>query len=498
MRVRTSLCLLAAASLALAACGRDPDEFAGYEAVPPGARVQSTAPTASTTPGSAPGDQDGTAPAGGASGPGEAAGLDEGGFGDLGVVCSPGDGDPAPLPDEPGLDGTTIRVGTLADPGFAGRPGLNQEMHDAAEAVVEWCNEHGGVRGYRLEVDLLDSKLTEHQPRIVEACDQDWFLVGGGSVFDGDGQAARLACGLPDIAAFVVTPDAAEADLVVQPVPNPVYSLNVGAHRYLTEAYPDAIRRAGVMTGAIPTTRIVAARHREAGEALGWRFVAEQEYNPLGESNWKPFVQKMIDDGVEGLVYSGEPQNLAAIQAAMRDLDYEPAFILTDANHYDPTYIETGGDAIVNTFVYNYFWPLERAGENPATRDYLALLDEHGGKVALLGEQGLSAWLLFLTSTAACVDAGDVTRDCVYATAREVEGWTGGGLHAPTDPGTNEPSQCFLLYEASAEGFAVVDIGANEGIYHCDPQNRMALRGDYGTGARCPSGKEDPLPSECA
>ena len=96
-------------------------------------------------------------------------------------------------------------MGTVADPGFAGRPGLDQELHDAATVFTKWCNDAGGIAGRKIKVDLLDAKLTEYRQRILEACGQDFSLVGGGAVFDDAGQKDRLDCLLPDIAGYVVS-----------------------------------------------------------------------------------------------------------------------------------------------------------------------------------------------------------------------------------------------------------------------------------------------------
>jgi ABC-type branched-subunit amino acid transport system substrate-binding protein len=54
-----------------------------------------------------------------------------------------------------------IRVGTIADVGFVGRPGLHREFFDVADAFAAWCNAAGGIDGRRLRVDRLDAKVVE-------------------------------------------------------------------------------------------------------------------------------------------------------------------------------------------------------------------------------------------------------------------------------------------------------------------------------------------------
>src|SRR5699024_8201170 len=83
-----------------------------------------------------------------------------GDFGDLEGVCGPGDASGAT---DQGVTDEAVQVGTIADPGFDGRPGLNQEIFDAAEVFVQWCNEAGGINGRRIEVELRDAKLSEYK-----------------------------------------------------------------------------------------------------------------------------------------------------------------------------------------------------------------------------------------------------------------------------------------------------------------------------------------------
>ena len=96
------------------------------------------------------------------------AGSGAGDFGDLTGVCGPneGGGEVADAgPDETqGITADEITVGTVSDPGFEGRPGLNQEIFDAGEAFVEWCNAAGGINGKQLELNLRDAAITEYQP----------------------------------------------------------------------------------------------------------------------------------------------------------------------------------------------------------------------------------------------------------------------------------------------------------------------------------------------
>lgn len=405
-----------------------------------------------------------------------------GDFGDLRDVCGPGDASGAT---DQGVADSEIRVATIADPGFPGRPGLNQEIFDTAQTFVKWCNDAGGILGRKLRVDLRDAAIFDYLQRVLESCDADFALVGGGGVLDEAGAQQRVDCGLPQIAGFAVSTRAAEADLQVQPVPNPAYELAVGQYRAIEEMHPDAVEKVGLIAGNVPSILTVKNRYKEGMEELGWKIVYEGTYNATGEANWKPFVEAMRSKGVRVFEFVGEPEYLAALQKAMHDAGWYPEVTILEANFYDRRYIQDGGDNIRDTYLRLAFWPLEEANDNPATQQYLDLLEQYkpGAQPALLGMQGWSAWLLFARVAREC--GSNLTRECLMDKAESVHEWTGGGLHGPTDPAANHAPECFVLMQAGPDGFhRVRSVKADDGIYHCSADDVIELHGDYGEGAK--------------
>src|SRR5439155_2187195 len=79
-----------------------------------------------------------------------------GDFGTLKEVCGPGNAAGAT---DTGVTPTSISVSTMADPGAQINPGLDQELFDAADAFVGWCNAAGGVLGRKLKLTKRDSAL---------------------------------------------------------------------------------------------------------------------------------------------------------------------------------------------------------------------------------------------------------------------------------------------------------------------------------------------------
>lgn len=396
-------------------------------------------------------------------------------FGDLKDVCQAGDPSGSPAQ---GVTPSEIKLATFADPGFVGRPGLNQELFDTADVFAAWCNDRGGINGRKIVVDKRDVALTEVKARMTQSCAEDFMMVGGGAVFDQDGVKTRLECLMPDISGFAVSPEARGADLLVQPVPNSITTLPSGDFKWLEKKFPTGAKNYGVLTGDVATTRIVGEQNKEMVDSLGWNNVYDDVYPSFGLSDWTPYAQGLQSAGVEGLIWIGEPEFLAKLLQAMNNIGYAPKFIRTDANHYDTKLIDNGQDAIKNNvYIRSVFFPFEEAKAGTATKQYLDAFADYkpdGKNRTYLGLQAFSAWLLFAESAKAC--GNDLTRKCVYDNAKKVTSWTGGGLHAEQNPGEGVPPTCFAIEQATPSGFKLVDIGATDGIFKCDPKGLYTLK----------------------
>ena len=106
-----------------------------------------------------------------------------------------------------GVTDDEIQIGTISDPGLRRPPG----PEPGAVRRQPRCSPSGATRpvastAARSRSIERDAKLTEYKQRITEACQEDFFLVGGGAVFDETGQEERLSCLLPDIPAYLVSP----------------------------------------------------------------------------------------------------------------------------------------------------------------------------------------------------------------------------------------------------------------------------------------------------
>lgn len=419
------------------------------------------------------------------SGDDPAAGGD---FGSLEGVCGPNEGGGA-VPDAPaeeiqGVSEDSIDVGTISDPGFEGRPGLNVELHYAATAFVEWCNAAGGVNGKQLELTLYDAAVNNYQPQVEAACDAEFALVGSGAVQDNLWADVGVGCGLVDVAGFSVTPEKAglsgddpRQTRTVSPIPNPSDTFPVSANLLLQEEFPDAGDRTGIVTADLATLSVQAQRVTEALEAIGNTIVHTDVYNILGEANWTPFATALRDAGVEYLSFTGEGDNLALLQLALQEVGYRPEVTFLEANFYAQTYVDAAGDAADGSFIRLAIRPFEEAADNPATQQYIDNVEASGGEIASLGVQATSAWLLFATLAAECDRADDLTRTCLLEGAAATTEWDGGGLHAVASPGTNDSPECVIVMRVEDGGF--VRHTPTDEDFACPEGATLELTGDY-------------------
>jgi len=386
-------------------------------------------------------------------------------FGALESPCGPGT--PSGTPDK-GVTDTSITLGYGDDAGYQPLPGLSHEMSDAMKAMIGWCNDQGGINGRQISGDYHDAAITDVNNAMTEACAKDFFLVGQGWALDSAQEQTRQGCGLPTVAGYAVSPQFANAPNKWEPVGVPADYMVTSAASQLAARFPDAVKKAGVMysnyAANVDTKDKVVATFPQAG----WSFLdCPQEYNAAGESDWKPFVQKLKDCGAEIVYWSGTPYpSMENMLTAADQLDYHPIW-LADTNAYNQAFSQWNASGFAdNVYFRNAAIPFEEAGDNPATQQYLDLVKANGGDVDPLGVQSTSAFLLWATAAKACGD--DLTRACVAGQLANVHDWTGGGLHASSDPGANLPTDCGILMKM--EGTTFVRVTPEQpGTFDCNP-----------------------------
>mgnify|MGYP003117938006 CR=1 FL=1 len=397
-------------------------------------------------------------------------------FGDLPSPCGEApDGTPGAVPaGEQGVADDSILIGYGDDAGYQGSPGLNHQMSDAIVAMIDWCNEQGGINGRTIEGNYYDAKILDVGNAMTEACEQVFMLVGTGWALDGGGEQTRVGCDLPLVASYITSPTVSMGPAAFAPLPQPVDKMNSATMAALAEAYPEKVVNAASVFADFPATIESKDRFEAAAVQQGWEFLeCPQQYAISGESGWAALVQRLKSCGAEAVYFTGAADpNLKNLLDAAAQADYEPIWVVL-GNLYEESFSawNQNGNAD-NVYLATSVIPFEQADDNPATAQYVELLEGSGGDISVLGAQAASAFLLWATAVQSCGD--DVSRACVVSALEGTTAWTGGGLHAETDPGGNLPAECGMTL--LLQGTEFVQWSPEEAAtFDCSPDYRSTV-----------------------
>ena len=344
------------------------------------------------------------------------------------------------------------------------RPGLLKEMWDSSVAFAKWCNDQGGIGGLPIELVDLDGQVLKVEQAMATACKDTFAMVGGGFVqdnlmFSGKAESDLHKCGLINIPGFVVSPQASEANATFQPLPNPAKLRPVAFYESLVKLYPEEMKKTTVVWGNLDSLKLNMQQIYGAAKFVkGFGALDPVSYDAIGTVNWDLVAQQVKDKGATAVGWVGEPANMALAVQKLREQGFTGP-IFADANEYDPILISSAGaGAVTNVQIRQAFHPFEEADKWPATKQFMDILKKDGPadvKIAALGMQSFSSWLLFATSARSCAKAsgGELSRECVLKAASEIHEWTGGGLHAQSDPGAKIPPACSMIMTVKNDKF---------------------------------------------
>lgn len=410
-------------------------------------------------------------------------------FGDLASPC--GRGSATVNPDEAGKGTDKLYIGVGNDREGI-RPGLLKELWDGATAFVDWCNDQGGIEGLELAAVDLDGKVLEVESAMATACSDVFAIVGGGWVqdnliFTNKDASDFHRCNLIAIPGFAVSTDFAEATDQVQPIPNPSRDKPTANFDALASLYPERIANYGVVYGNLPS--IEQNKDQVVGTAKqvdGFGRFDEIGYDILSQ-DWAVLAQQVLSRDLDLVTFIGEPSNLSKFSEALKDQGWK-GVLNAETNQYDSRLIDSSGPAAIEGItVRSAFHPFEEADQWPATKQLVDILDAKvpDWQHAALAIQAFSASLLFGAVAKECAADGPITRACILERAGEVHEWTGGGLHAPSDPGANQGPKCSMLMVAKSGTwerlYPELDAEADDGDgFNCGEIVR--LEGNFGTG----------------
>ncbi|MEE2056757.1 ABC transporter substrate-binding protein [Rhodococcus artemisiae] len=393
-------------------------------------------------------------------------------FGTLESPCGAGDAVGAT---DQGVTDTEIRIGFGDDSGYVKSPGLNKEMGDAVAAMIDWCNEQGGINGRQITGTYYDGAMTQANAVMQNACGSEFMMVGHGFAMDQTSEQTRVACNLAAVPAFTVSPDAANGPMTYQGVPFPVDYANGSQWFQIAEMYPDLLNDFDVIDSTMPTIITSTNKIRSIATAAGFNLKnCGVTLNYEGESSYVPFAEKFKECGVKGLWTSRSPVPAEFnLVKAFDQVGIDPIF-MGEATWYGDAAREwngANGGLLDNLNAGMTFQMIENADTVPAVKDYVDVVSEQGGKTALLGMQATSSFLLWATAAREC--GSDLTRQCMIDELSEIHEWDGGGLHAVTDPGANMPAKCGLVTTLEGTEFSQA-FPTEAGTFKCDDSYLIA------------------------
>ena len=394
-------------------------------------------------------------------------------FGTMASPCGKGDAKGAT---QQGVTDTSISIGYGDDAGYPSAPGLNKEISDAIKAMIKWCNDQGGINGRQVVGDYHDAAIMNVNNAMTDACAKDFMLVGEGWSLDSAQEQTRVACKLAAVPTYTVSPQFANAPMMVQPTPNPADYYNAANAFLMAEKFPTQVKKAAVLQGSFAATIDSAEKAKLAYKQAGWTFLdCDQTYNITGEASYTPFLQRLKDCGAEVVYFSGSPAPIFEnVLDAAKAMDFNPIW-MQEANSYDSSFTKwnSSGNAN-NVYVRMTYTPFEQADQNPATAKYLEIVKASGGSTSLLGATATAAFLLWAQGAQSC--GSTLTSDCVISSLKKVTSYDAGGLQSPTNPGGNMPSNCAMVLKMNGTKYEQV-LPTKIGEFACDPKYLVKIAG---------------------
>lgn len=399
---------------------------------------------------------------------------------------------------EVGITSSTIRIGVIADDNDALAPGLFAGSPRAVTAYAKLINATGGLAGRKLQVDFLDSQLSDTATAnaVIKACSQDFAIVGTEAEFMQD-VSNLVACpdkmgaatGLPDIAGF--SANFAEGCSPVTFSPNPVqidcatlnqhpqtFRGNQGTVKYhlRTQKQLHGIFVYGndLQSGAI--AGIALARVNQGGGVKSDGEIGISAEAP--QSAYTPIVQQMKTKNANYVLNVNTSASLVdqRKEAVLQGVNAKKVIWDCFSNCYDPSLIQQGGADVEGTYVTLSGLPFNETKSNPALAAYLKAVG--ASKVDGFGEYAWTDAMLFRDSVEAIVKKSGnnaLTRKALLAQLASTTNFNADGMWGTTNVAQRIPTPCFLVMQVKSARFTRVYPSA-PGTFDCNKSNGINVK----------------------
>jgi ABC-type branched-subunit amino acid transport system substrate-binding protein len=346
----------------------------------------------------------------------------------------------------PGVTSTSVTVGQVDDLS-APLPGLFKGAEDGTKAYFAYVNSQGGVNGRKLYLDAQDSQFQGGVIATATAAQatHDFALVGGFSLLDGSEKPYIDFGRVPDVG-FSLDPSMITDPLVYSAVPNPENYYPTGLFKYLKRAYPQAIKKVGIIwENATGSTKAAEDSVETAMKSVGFDIVYDHGVGPF-DTDFLPDIITMKNRGVK-LFFSTElPDNYAAtLLKQFQQQNFKP--INVEGAAYSNQFLKLAGSAANDTYIEQGY--ALYLGQDAAVVPEVKLFDTWMKKVdssANFEIESIYGWTSAELFTEALRNAGNPpTREGLIQALNKVTFFDGGGLVPPSDPAAEIPSGCFLL-----------------------------------------------------
>jgi ABC-type branched-subunit amino acid transport system substrate-binding protein len=474
----TVLIVVAICALVLSACGSriDPNDVAGGTAGGPGGVVTGDGGvvvdpatgevidpgtgtvdpgtgtvdpgTGTVDPGT--GEGGGSTPEGGGGG-----GTPPGG----GVKAADCDG----FKNQTGITDTEILIGNASD--ISGPvPGLFEASQDAVKAYVAAFNKSSDICGRKLKLVTYDSRTdaAADQQAYTKACGEVFAMVGSMSAFDSGGAPTAQGCGLPDIRSAAVTNERNSCTTCFGAQSTFTGEVQNAVPDFVIKNYGASAQKAGFLYINAGASVQNATKQASGWGKRGMKFLVVEGID-ISEFNYAPYVQRLADEGVEVVFWTGAYQQSIKLRQAMQQQGYEPKLYLRDPTDYNPSYVKDGGSAVDGTVIFTNFTPFEEANSNPETAKYMSWLQQvrPGTAPTFFGVFSWSAAELFVQKALAL--GGGLNRQSLIAAVKNTKSWTGNGITAPQYVGPKRTGDCWRFIQL--KGSTWVPVGGTK--YDC-------------------------------